>query len=124
VETRQIETSKAEFGPAVDFLWSTNDYPLEVPVQRRRADEQVRVGGPERSSLWVIATYEPHEALKLHCTDSVEYITVLAGTITMNLEDGDFGLEVGDTAMMPGLMHGWTAGPDGCTMSAVSLPTV
>jgi hypothetical protein len=123
VEVREIKASKAGFGPAVDFLWSTKEFPLEVPVLRRRPDEQTLGGTPDRTSLWVIATYGPNEALGMHCTDTIEYATLLSGSIAIHLEDGDFMLRAGDTVMMPGLLHGWTAGPDGCTINAISIPS-
>ena len=121
-EVREIKASTAEFGPAVDILWTTKEFPPEVPVRRRRPDERARAGLSGHTSLWVIATYEPNGALEMHCTDTQEYVTLLLGSVTMHLEDGDFELQAGDTAMLPGLMHGWKAGPDGCTISAVSLP--
>jgi quercetin dioxygenase-like cupin family protein len=117
-----LSERKADDAPALDRLWSTKEYPPEFPVLRRRADEHARVMSSDLTTQWVVAAYEPDGALGMHCTDTLDYVTVVAGSVTLHLEDGEIELRVGDSVMLPGLMHGWTAGPDGCVVNAVVLP--
>lgn len=48
-----------------------------------------------------------HRADGLHATDSVDYIVMLSGEITMVLEAGEVTLRAGDTLIDRGVAHAW-----------------
>ena len=54
-------------------------------------------------------------------TYTVDFDTVLSGSIELILDDGVHPLKAGDHVMVTGVDHAWCAGPDGCRMSIVSL---
>jgi hypothetical protein len=110
----------AEGGHRVDYLWSTHDSPPELGVLERRADEQPRPTSlRENTSAWTIAGFGPNRVGKMHCTDTLDYITVLAGSVKFQLEEGEIELQVGDAVLLPGLEHAWKAGPEGCVLNWV-----
>ncbi len=47
--------------------------------------------------------------------------TVVQGSITLMLGDGEQVLEPGDCAVVAGVDHAWRAGPDGCVESVVMV---
>jgi hypothetical protein len=75
--------------------------------------------GPAR---WDISAWEPNVSIDLHKSDTLDYDTVLAGSGELTLEDGVHPFEEGDVIVMTGVLHGWTAGPNGLLMSVVTLP--
>ena len=48
-------------------------------------------------------------------------LLVLDGSMTLLLEAGQVVLRAGDGVVMPGVVHAWHAGPDGCRFSVVNL---
>jgi quercetin dioxygenase-like cupin family protein len=71
--------------------------------------------------MWTIARFEPNRVIDMHCTETLDYQTVLEGSVTLGLEVGAVELSRGDMVMIPGLLHAWTAGPEGCVISAITL---
>ena len=59
--------------------------------------------------------------LPFHCNDSVNFHTVVAGSVELLLDDGPHHMDVGDSLVLPGVDHGWQAGPSGCTMTLVNV---
>ena len=52
----------------------------------------------------------------MHHTDTLDFDTVIAGSIELILDDGGHRLEAGDVVVISGVDHAWRSGPDGCTM--------
>ena len=44
-----------------------------------------------------------------------------AGSVELLLDDGPHHMDVGDSLVLPGVDHGWQAGPSGCTMTLVNV---
>ncbi len=65
--------------------------------------------------------YAPGMGFSMHHTDTVDFDTVLSGSIELILDDGAHPLVAGDHVVVTGVDHAWRAGPDGCRMSIVSL---
>lgn len=56
----------------------------------------------------------------MHKTDSVDYIIVLSGEITMLLDDEDVQLQTGDVVIQRGTNHAWAnRGTEPCVLAAV-----
>jgi hypothetical protein len=113
----------AEGGHRVDYLWSTNESPPKLPFFGRRPDEQPRPTSlKHNTSAWTIAGFGANRVGKMHCTDTLDYITVLAGSVRFQLEEGEIDLQAGDAVVLPGLEHAWKAGPEGCVLNWVGQP--
>ena len=57
----------------------------------------------------------------MHWTKTVDFLVVLAGQIRLIVDTGDATMEVGDIAIVPGVMHDWRAGSEGCLLFVLSV---
>ena len=73
---------------------------------------------------WLGVHWPAGREAHLHHTDTVDFDTVLGGSVVLVLDDGDHLMEVGDCVLVDGVDHSWRAGPEGCTMSVVLLGSV
>jgi quercetin dioxygenase-like cupin family protein len=72
---------------------------------------------------WIIVEFDPNAARSMHHTDTLDFDVVLEGSVELGLDDGQHLLEPGDCAVITGVDHSWTAGPDGCRMSVTLIGT-
>ncbi len=79
------------------------------------------LGVPPGHTRWLVVHWPPDATAHLHHTDTLDYDTVLAGSIDLILDDGDHHLDPGDCVVVTGVDHNWRAGPEGCTLSVVLL---
>ena len=70
-----------------------------------------------------VVHWPPGAENPMHHTDSIDFDTVLEGSIDIILEDGRHHLEVGDAVIVTGVDHAWEAGPSGATLSVFVLGT-
>jgi quercetin dioxygenase-like cupin family protein len=129
VEVHDVEAEMTVRTPGVfvNRVWTTEHEPPELPVARRRADETpLDIGLGPAGVRWTIFRFDPDVSDALHRTDTLDYDLVLAGEVTLGLDEGEVRLRPGDSVMIPGVAHRWIAGPDGCTVSVVmrGLPPV
>jgi quercetin dioxygenase-like cupin family protein len=72
---------------------------------------------------WFIVDYEADLQVPVHHTDTVDFDTVLEGSLVLALDDGEHLLESGDIVIVNGVDHAWRAGPKGCRLSVLSVGT-
>jgi hypothetical protein len=72
---------------------------------------------------WQVIDYAPSLGYPMHQTDTVDFDLVLLGSIDLTLDDGTHHLEAGDGAVITGVDHAWTSGPDGCRLSVMFVGT-
>lgn len=60
----------------------------------------------------------------MHHTDTLNFHVIVAGSLEVLLDDGPHLLEMGDSLVLPGIDHGWRAGPSGCTMTILNLGSI
>jgi quercetin dioxygenase-like cupin family protein len=70
---------------------------------------------------WKVLAYEPGTEFSMHHTDTIDFDTVLHGSIDLILDDGEYSMGAGDSVLVTGVDHGWRAGPEGCRISIVSI---
>jgi len=69
-----------------------------------------------------LSVFTPGRSAPLHRTPTLDLDTVLDGSVTLILGDGaEVGLRAGDFVTLPGVEHGWRAGPEGCRISVVMV---
>jgi quercetin dioxygenase-like cupin family protein len=73
------------------------------------------------TARWTVVAFPPGSTHPSHNTRSIDFDTVLSGSIELGLDDGDHRLDAGDCVVITGIDHAWRAGPDGCTMSVLML---
>jgi len=57
----------------------------------------------------------------MYHTDTLNFHTILSGSVELVLDDGSHALERGDSLVLPGIDHGWRTGPEGLTMAVLLL---
>jgi quercetin dioxygenase-like cupin family protein len=73
---------------------------------------------------WTIVRFPPGDTHASHHTDSVDFDTVLTGSIDLGLDSHFHTLRAGDCVVINGVDHSWTAGPGGCTMAVLMLGSI
>lgn len=124
VEERQIdhEISMPRSRLEAARLWGTKEQPPELEIPRHDMDDAwMDLGVGPGASRWVIVNFGPEYVSEMHHTSTLDYDTVVRGKVILELENGAVTLGAGDCAVIPGCMHRWRTGSDGCTMSAVTL---
>jgi quercetin dioxygenase-like cupin family protein len=69
----------------------------------------------------MVVQYQPGAVYPRHQTPTVDFDSVLAGSIELLLDDGAHLLEVGDCVVVNGVDHGWRAGDQGVAMAVLML---
>jgi quercetin dioxygenase-like cupin family protein len=100
-------------------VFSTTEAPPPPRPPGHGLDVDLRVA-PGLTRWGVIRWPAGHEA-PMHHTDTIDYDTVLAGSLDLILDDGVHHLLPGDCVVVDGVDHAWKAGPEGCTFSVLLL---
>jgi len=75
-------------------------------------------------SNFAICEFPPHTDALMHATDTIDYLVVLRGRVTLVLEAGEASLGAGDFVVDRGVVHGWRNDHDEpCTCAVVNLPS-
>jgi hypothetical protein len=119
VSRRDIDTDPAT-GP-FEIVASTDQLPPRLSEMLVEQVPAMDVGIEPAGTKWLIVKWQPRVEAMLHRTDTLDYDIVLTGQVTVVLEQGEEELHPGDSVVIPGVLHGWRAGPDGCTSSTVMV---
>ena len=68
-----------------------------------------------------IVRWMPGQSASLHHTHSIDVDVILSGSIDLVLRETALPLTEGDMLIVDGVVHGWTAGPEGCVMSVTLI---
>jgi len=113
----------APLGPGFEFasVYDTGGTPPGPrPLGRAELHD---LGLPAGAVRWMLVDYAPGADTPNHQTDSVDFEVLLAGSVTLTLDDGPHEVHAGDCIVMTGVDHAWEAGPEGCRISVVCLGT-
>lgn len=106
-------------GLAAAHLYMTVDSP--PPPRPSGSGELVDLGVGPGLATWNLWHWSPGGEYQMHHTDTVDFDTVLDGSVVLILDDGEHPLEAGDHLVVTGVDHGWRAGAEGCTLVAIAL---
>jgi quercetin dioxygenase-like cupin family protein len=120
VRESTVEEIKSVLAAAVIFETDQAPPPDHLVTTSLRLDI---VPGPGLAR-WTMVRFPPGDSHPLHHTDSVDFDTVLSGSIDLGLHSSVHTLEAGDCVVIDGVDHSWTAGPEGCTMAVLMLGSV
>ena len=101
---------------AVHALVSPTDTPIDIGLSPGDARSTV-VFFPPGSGVPVGSPRQP----SMHWTKTVDFLVVLAGQIRLIVDTGDATMEVGYSAIVPGVTHDWRAGSEGCLLFVLSV---
>jgi mannose-6-phosphate isomerase-like protein (cupin superfamily) len=105
----------------VETIAGTDELPPRLLASLAGQGEAANIGVPQVGSSWLIVKWPANSDAYMHRTDTLDYDVVLSGQVTLLLEDGEVVLRAGDSVVIPGVRHGWRAGPEGCVSSVVLL---
>ena len=112
-----------DFGETGSYeIWSTASVPAEYRVTSdpTRGDFQVEpsLGG----SVCRIARYAPGARIDIHATQTVDYMIVISGEMTLVLRDREITLFPGDVVVQLAAPHGWAnKGTEECVLAGILL---
>jgi len=105
-----------------DEIWSTT----AVPAAYRGTEDPTRSGfqvePPLGGSICRIATYAPGARVDIHSTQTVDYMIVVSGELTLVLPDREITLFPGDVVVQLAAPHGWAnKGTEECVVAGILL---
>jgi quercetin dioxygenase-like cupin family protein len=105
-------------------IWVTDATP---PATRRRDDPAAgewQLEPPRGGSVFRLATYQPGAEVGMHATQTLDYLVVLSGELTLLIGDREIVLTAGDTVVQQETPHGWAnRSNEPCTVAAMLLST-
>ena len=107
--------------PPMDLIHQTLAAP--PPARPRGRAPLVDLQVPPGIARWILVQFQPGSRSPMHHTDTVDFDTIIDGSVDILLDDGPHHLEPGDCVVVTGVDHGWQAGPQGCTSSVVLIGT-
>lgn len=76
-------------------------------------------------STFAICTFPPGSHEHMHATDTIDYLVILSGHVTLVTEQGEADLGPGDLVVDRGVLHGWrNLGSEHCIAIAVNIPAI
>lgn len=97
------ETDGPPAPDAPDPMATPRDFTMEPPGSGLRVRYQAWAPDLDSSTM--------------HATDTLDINVIVAGQVELLLEEGrSVTLHAGDSVVLPGIQHGWRAGPEGVTM--------
>lgn len=74
---------------------------------------------------FAICRFPPNTPELMHATDTIDYLVILSGQVTLVLEEGEAELGPGDFVVDRGVVHGWRNPHDeACVAAVVNLPAL
>lgn len=74
-------------------------------------------------SNFAICEFPARSDAYMHATDTIDYLVILSGRVTLVLEEGEAALGPGDFIVDRGVFHGWRNDHDeACVAAVVNLP--
>jgi len=107
--------------PVMDVIHQTPTSP--PPTRPAGIGEDLDLGVPPGIARWILVQGLPGVEAPMHHTDTIDFDTIISGSVELILHDGPHRLEPGDCVVVTGVDHGWKAGPDGWTASVVLIGT-
>jgi quercetin dioxygenase-like cupin family protein len=111
-------------GATFHELWNTAAAPAPIaPAEPREPTDRPLVTPPDPNGTIIrIVDLEPRSRSPIHRTESIDYGIVLAGEVTLVLDDGsETALHAGDVVVQRGTDHAWVNATDDLARMAFVL---
>jgi mannose-6-phosphate isomerase-like protein (cupin superfamily) len=102
-------------------IWTTDTTPADNSGQDDKGARPGRFTMIENGTVFRILHFLPGVAQRVHRTDSIDYLVVMAGEIDMELDEGEeVHLKAGDVMVQRGTVHNWVnRGTEPCTLAVI-----
>lgn len=111
-------------GPAevvVAELWSTAGVPTRSHHDPTEGSDTWDVECSPGTVKWRLVQMGPERVAPIHVTETLDFNTIVSGSVDLVLETCTVRLGAGDTVVLPGTAHGWQTGDAGCQMSITMI---
>ena len=114
--------AEAYYPPRDGSRFMINTIPPGELVPPPDLDVPAALADLERQMPGAIAAMEP-DVPGMHTTDSLDYVLVVSGEVTLELDDGEQAvLRAGDVVVQNGTRHAWrNHGTEACTIVGVAI---
>ncbi|WP_028927815.1 cupin domain-containing protein [Pseudonocardia acaciae] len=114
--------AEAYFPPPDGSRFMINVIPPGNPLPPPTLDTAKALAELEQQMPGAMAAMEP-DTPGMHTTDSIDYVVVISGEVTLDLDDGDqTELRAGDVVIQNGTRHAWrNHGPNPCTIIGIAI---
>jgi quercetin dioxygenase-like cupin family protein len=119
----EVAVAFSEVLPGIgwDTIFETAESP---PPSRPQGDGDLLPMGVDPGLVrWNVMEWGAGAEVPRPHTDTLDFDTVLTGSVELILDDGSHNLVSGDCVVVPGIDHAWRAGPEGCQVSCVFFGT-
>jgi quercetin dioxygenase-like cupin family protein len=97
-------------GTVSTLIWSTDRTPADIGVGEAIEDCGARILGtapPANGSRFAVIDFPPGNPGRMHRTETIDYVIVIAGEIDMDMDDSTVHLRAGDVMVQRGTNHAW-----------------
>jgi mannose-6-phosphate isomerase-like protein (cupin superfamily) len=111
--------------PAANLIWRNAAIPADNSGQADAGGGYDPAHLHDGGATFILTEMPPgdHGEAFMHATNTIDYLAVLAGEITLVLETQEVVLRAGDLVVDRGVIHGWrNDGADMAVMVSVNLP--
>lgn len=120
-EETAISFNEVLLGIGWDTVFETHESPL--PPRPEGQGDLLPMGVDPGLMRWNVMEWGPGTEVPKHHTDTLDFDTVLTGSVELILDDGVHSLVPGDCVVVAGIDHAWRAGPEGCRVSCIFIGT-
>jgi quercetin dioxygenase-like cupin family protein len=97
-------------GTVSTLIWSTDGTPADISAGERIEDLGARVLGtapPANGTRFAVIDFPPGNTGRMHRTETIDYVIVIAGEIDMDMDGSTVHLRAGDVMVQRGTNHAW-----------------
>ncbi len=113
-------------GTQFDILWQFGEAMSSLSLPRELTDTKSLAKHPESVDITWLVTSKPGSMpqMPFHQSDTLGLDSIVAGEVTLVLDEGEVLLNTGDMVVLPpGCSHSWRPGPNGYTMAGIFVVT-
>lgn len=92
-------------GPAKRVIWSAKGLPADNSGASDAGGGRFRF--PTEGADFVFSDFQPGTGAFMHATDTLDFLVVLSGEVTLITEAGETKLRAGDVLVDRGVLHAW-----------------
>jgi quercetin dioxygenase-like cupin family protein len=108
-------------GPSETVVWSTAEWPADNEGSTDMGGTQPAF--PTTGTQFVFWDFPAGTTSRMHATNTIDYVVVLAGECVFVTEAGEARMQAGDVVVDRGVAHAWrNDGPEPCRIATVLCP--
>jgi quercetin dioxygenase-like cupin family protein len=115
IDAPATNAKRPQAGLVSTMMWCTEGAPAAIPVGEKIDDMGARILGtapPANGTRFAVIDFPPGNSGRMHRTETIDYVVVIAGEIDMILNDSDLDgstvhLKAGDVMVQRGTNHAW-----------------